>query len=462
MTRIENPPRPELGKQRTVPNNAMKRSMRQDALQKLVSQGVITPATSNAIIETCDPFHDFEWDPIGLPDSIVEPSICRKVKKSLNIKSPFADLTQPFDCHIFTLPEGIAYTQYSDTPDAGCLTFTSKGTSQTAGSAGLFPVAPIVVVCVPQGTDTTPANGNIPIGTNITVQWLDFNSYFSGNTREISSAFEVHNVTNALNVAGTATVYRLPQSLDETSVRVLSADGTQAGDFHQSIVSRCPPATLAQAMLLPGTRQWEAKDGCYVVETYDQTQNRPRPTQLGQRFFLSGDFLVQTASPAYSGQSLSGFARFAGAPSASFSTPSPYQYVPKDTSGVIFTGLTGQTQLTLTVCKVIETFPTFTDPLVTLARKTPDHDPMFFELYKRISQTMPPGVMVGENDAGDFWDRILGVVKDVAPIIGSAFGPVGGMIGTAASAVAGIVKKNRGKDEPKKKRDDTNFRGKAK
>lgn len=436
--------------------------MRKDALDKLVNNGTISAATSNAIIETCDPFHDFEWDPIGIPDGFVEPSICRKVKKTLAIKSPLADLAQPFDVHIFTLPDGISYTQYTDTPDAGLNYISSKGTAQTGGSAKLYPVAPIVIVCVPQGTDTTPANGTTPAGADVTIQYLDFNEYMSGNTREISSAFEVHNVTNQLNVSGTATVYRLPQSKDESSLRVLSSDGLVAGAFHASVISRCPPANIAQAMLLPGTRQWEAKDGAYLVETFDHTLNRPTPTQFGQHIFENGDFVVATAA-SFSGQTKNGFGRMAGGLSGSapgFSTPSPFQWIPKDTSGAFFTGLNGSTQLTLTVVKVIETFPTFADPLVTLARKTPAHDPAFFELYKAIAQTLPPGVMVGENDAGDFWQRILGVVRDVAPAIGSAFGPIGALAGKGIGAAAGMAHNAREKRAPKapaKKPDDTNF-----
>jgi hypothetical protein len=202
-------------------------------------------------------------------------------------------------------------------------------------------------------------------------------------------------------------------------------------------------------MLLPGTRQWEAKHGAYVVETFDMEMNRPQTTSFQNTVMVRGDF---TVSDYLAGSTLPAAITHGGA--ADGYTPLPFKFSPKDTSGIYFTGLPWETTLTLTVRKGIETFPTFTDPLVTLARGTPAYDPAFFELYKLIAQQLPPGVAVGENASGDFWDKILSIVQDVAPTVGSAFGPAGGIIGGLVSqaAKAGQQKRNQ-------KADDTNFKG---
>lgn len=126
----------------------------------------------------------------------------------------------------------------------------------------------------------------------------------------------------------------------------------------------------------------------------------------------------------------------------------------KDTSGAYFTGLPGQTQLTITVRKGIETFPSFKDPLVTLARATPDYDPAFFELYKRIAQELPSGVAVGENASGDFWDKILTVIQAAAPVLGPMMGPAGGLLASGASQAAKLIQKKRNE-----KANDSDFKG---
>jgi len=184
-------------------------------------------------------------------------------------------------------------------------------------------------------------------------------------------------------------------------------------------------------LLLPDTKQWEAKYGCYLCDTYDLETTRPSPQSLRPHLFLSGDF----GNTYDSSDTLNGFGRGVNT-SGGYCYTSVSKPIKKNTSGVLFSGLNGQTQLTLTTIMVVETFPSPVDPLVTLARNTPDFDPMFFQLYKQIANSLAPGVMVGENASGDFWKKILGVVRDFAPAIGSVFGPVGGALGNLASTAA--------------------------
>jgi hypothetical protein len=429
-------------------------------LKQMLDRKVISAECREALINCLDPFHDTDVTFVGIPDGLPQPSIIRTPKKSLNIISPLADKTLPFDCHIFTLPERNYHSS------GGATKFDSQASMAITGvlncpdfatDAQMF-VGPIVIVCVAAGQPTTPSDPAWPPAGSVTIQVVDYNDYYYGQSRETFSAFEVHNVTNKLNVGGTVTVYRMPQfNLEQlTSIYDVTTNAFKSGAM-PSTTSRLPPGNLEQAMLLKGTRQWEAEFGAYCVETFDHEHNLPMASRIGNRIFIAGDFI--------GGDVINQVPCIAGVNSGLDLTHPygiTYKPVSKDTSGAYFTGLPGQTQLTLTQRKGIETFPTFLDPLVTLARNTPDHEPLFFDLYKRASQELPPGVPVGENASGDFWDSVLGVIADIAPVVGGAFGPagaaLGGLAGGAAKAGQAIRNKNQVTKKPVEKPDNTNFK----
>lgn len=428
------------------------RTGRKSALESLVSRKLLSIEGKNALIKCTDPFHDLEVDLVGIPDALPEKSIVREVKKTIQIMSPLADKTLPFDCHIFTLPE----RNYIDTAPAVVKTRTGvmyqDGTIvDSATTSKDFRYGPVVIVTVASKEATTPASPLWPPVGQIGIQVIDFNDFLEGQSREIFSAFEVHNVTNKLNVGGTVTTYRLPQFTYATTLSVQAPAAANNLNLMPGKISRLPPGDVEDCMLLPGTRQWEAEHGCYCVETFRMDQNLPQCGENGIRVLASGDFPGGYGAA----NTLPVIARFFAPASAGIIQRSPqFKAVEKDTSGAYFTGLPGQTQLTVTVRKGIETFPSFKDPLVTLARATPDYDPIFFELYKRIAQELPVGVAVGENASGDFWDKILGIIQQVAPALGPLGGPIGGLVAGGVSQAAKLVQQKRNE-----KANDADFKG---
>jgi len=425
----------------------MKRSNRKDALVQLVSTKVLSTAGADAIIQATDPFHDFEVPLVGVPDGFPMPSVRRKIKKTVTIKSPMTDTTQPWDLHVFSLPE----MNSIDPTDTALFPYSymvlgNDGLLQSrpdgAGHEIYFQmrIGPLVYVAVPQGQPTTPSTV-APVGST-TVSGLDLNNYFQGNVRLIASGFEIHNVTNELNVGGTITVYRLPQANVETTTTAHLARNTSDPTTTVftppigTVISRMPPAFIEDALLLKGSRQWEAKYGCYCVDVYNMEHNQPQTSRYGSRVFAYGD---TNGGDLGSTNNVWGLVGLPYAPGGAF----PYAMyqpaskpLPRHTSGALLTGLPGPSQITLTAYWIEENFPGPDSPLVTLADVTPDYDPNFFILYKMIAEKMPVGVMVGENASGEFWSKILDVIGEVAPMVGSAFGPVGGLIGSGAGQLA--------------------------
>lgn len=416
------------------------------ALDKYISA---SDEVKSAIIQACDPFHDWTWTPNGLPDSYTGNSIVRVVKKTFQVENNVPG-NVPFDCHIFTMPVSYGYVNGNDTtyntakisstPDLVCsLSQSGNINIPSFGSATpiVYPIYPVTVVQSPIGYSTFPQDASFTT-TNLVIEGLEFNEYMDGNTREIASAFEVHNVTNKLNVSGTVTVYRSPHSFQDHLPQFVHGTARHA-PMHQC---PAPPGRYTDALLLSGSRQWEAEYGVYIVETFDYDESRPQMLDSDSVFFTSsysGTDSFQygvVRAPRLDGSNNQIFAR--------------NKLCYKDLSGAYFTGLDPSTQLTITVTKVFETFPPVRDPLVTLARPSMSYHPEFFALYKEISAKLPPGVMVAENATGEWWKKLLNVVKEVAPTVGAAFGGPGAVIGKLVGTAAGGIQ-NALKDSDDKK-----------
>lgn len=299
-------------------------------------------------------------------------------------------------------------------------------------------LAPIVITSVPSGSPTWPSSiADVPSAqTNRKV--INLNDYYSGNSRIIGGGIEVHNVTPALTKKGTCTVYRQPQTYTPAHVtfidRASATDAAYVGMPQYTVISRLPPSTPDQAILLPHSKQWDAAHGSYQVFTMDFDQ--PDTCAFGNRHFGYYDFAGgQSGNDAgadgtsllpgatYGVSRSAQLANYAAAPvntrKVTYPSAAPFKVWPADTTGAFYTGLGPDTTLTITAIFIIESFPTNPSPLVTLATPPPAYDPNFFRLYKEVILTMPPGVMVGENASGDWWEKVLR------------------MVGTAASAIPG-------------------------
>jgi len=438
---------------------------------------MLTEDGARSLTLALDPFHDTNVFPIGLPDTRTDPSVVQVVKKTFSLAAPAGlPSTSTWDCHIVSLPESQDWN-YNNSGNGTNSVTAQVGALQPFGEVfpstpwydvySTFPIAPMLAISVNTGASTFPDVISV-YPTSRSIVDVNYNDYYFGQRRIISSAFEVHNTTADLYKQGTVTVYRLPQTLEYGSSMCLdwatANDTFPAGGIvplAPTITSRLPPSSPAAALLLPDSKQWEAAYGAYCVDTFDHDRNVPDVSTNVNRLFVLGDFPGGTGEPSlfYSDTALPcvfGCVSpvLAGVPTSAIKTYGAPCFKPihRNTSGAYFSGLSPQTTLTLTVHLIIETFPTQPSPLVTLARPTPDYDPMFFKLYKEAARLLPPGVMVAENASGDFWDTCLGIIGDIAPAIGNVI-PIPGMsiAGNLAGAAAKSAQKSRNQKSSKAK-----------
>jgi len=112
------------------------------------------------------------------------------------------------------------------------------------------------------------------------------------------------------------------------------------------------------------------------------------------------------------------------------------------TGHAYFTGLSPETTLSVTYRTFVEYSPPATSDFYTEVTPCAEYDPHVFEVYNMVAKQAPYAVPVGQNAAGDFFRKVLGAVKTVAPIASKLLTPfpiasrVVGTIGAGAQALS--------------------------
>lgn len=450
----------------------------------------------------------------GLPDSDTSATVVEEYKESVTISAP-AGTAANWDAHIFSLPiqtsgnndqfyvgtEVKAGVGVLATPAAGGAVVGSGAMNVFAGvGAG---EAPITLNMLNVHTFATSGGNLAPVrggAYQAPVVAATFGKVVSpGRRRLIALAFEIHDTTSQLNKQGTLTAYRMPQAptqntavgdlvVDGVLQSPLATTGVTTGYLTPSVPQQydeynLPPSSVALAMEYEGSRQWEAKDGAYVVCTQDLSRNTLSFTKARQVAFTDGDFVIPQVVGLNATNTVEDawFTRTqvqVGTQPSAVAVPTTaldHMDLPFHTGGVMLTGLNPLSTFTLTVRHMWEVAPVTGDavgngtvnPLVPLAQKSAEHDLIALGLYQRAVCELPVAVPVSENAEGDFWDWCLSAVAVAAPAIG-ALVPGGAQVGNYVAKAAEKYQKSRNADAALQKKayqrladgpaDNSNFR----
>lgn len=207
---------------------------------------------------------------------------------------------------------------------------------------------------------------------------------------------------------------------------------------------RYPPKNPNDIMLLAGSRQWAAEEGAYIVGTFHDLNNPPIAASYCIPAILDGDDIEWSSidpsiNANYTNMVIPSISAVGGAGALSEAFPLPaIKMCPIQQGGVLLSGLSEQTTLTLNVTYYYETFPGNQQAdIVTVATPSAEFDPCVLNIYSHAMGEMPVGVKVGENGLGDWF---LGVVNKIsstlAPILSNIPGPVGIVGGPIAKYIA--------------------------
>jgi hypothetical protein len=199
-------------------------------------------------------------------------------------------------------------------------------------------------------------------------------------------------------------------------------------DLTPALAVELPPGSVDKALVLPSSKQWDAKRGAYCVFTLATSDVPLLSFDSRTRLYLANNNPTSTQIPALA-QAIN--------PSSSSGNMGAYlSYF--NTSGVYFTGLSPQTTLQVNVKYIVEAVPGQNNQLVTLAQPSPPYDPDALELYAHMVRHLPPGVPQDENPAGEWWKNVLATVGDLATSA-SAIHPLFGAAGTVLRGIPQVI-----------------------
>jgi len=269
---------------------------------------------------------------------------------------------------------------------------------------------------------STPSWKNLD--SSVTAPFVGFQTEW----RQIAVGFEVINTTSDLNIQGLVTTYAAPFP-QRASKSVLSATGANgsttpaaitAGSVQVVIGSLCP-TTTAEAMLLPGSRQWKAKEGAYVVPRLNSQDLAVGTDNTAVLLDSLGDALAPNFIAGTVGQSTN---IPTTSPVFTYTTIHNANVALTDFNwaGAYFTGLSNSSTLTVNITRYIERFPSIQlaldAQLVVLAHPPAKYDPQAMELYSVVSAMMPTGVPQRMNGFGEWFKEAVQEARNaIAPAL---------------------------------------------
>ena len=439
----------------------MKRTTRgEQILNRLVKDSTceLTESGKNWLIQILDPYHDRPFVKTGWPANNTRPSLVRQVKQSISVSATSgggAAPANPWDLHIAWLPVMNAYN-YSPSKtrmnNTATVDFSNGSRSDNVGgliARGVFSTgADVVWMAIPGSTTNL---GQISIDPQ----------YLTGDSRLVGVGWEVTDTSAEINKQGSLCVYSYPQK-QRIETYSIFADSPPAGTIDFSIFEVCritlPPTNLKQAMLLPDSKIWEAKWGAYMVPTFQDMNNIP-----GEPSTVEPLLEAYTSNPnATPGAGFtdkfyipfvpSGPSQVSGTVTFGTRASGMYKIAPTNTNGVVLSGLNPQSTFTLSLVYYIETIPSGNDPsLVVLTQPPPPFDPVALEIYSRVSAKLPPGVFVGENDAGEWFWNVVGDIANVLHPVVKAI-PQTAFLADTVNSVGNAARQNATRNKPKEKK----------
>lgn len=380
------------------------------------------------LITSSDPFHDTAVRIGRAPAADGGDSTAVCVKKTYTISAPTDSMGNPITKSWDA--------QVNICPVLETFSLTAGDIQKNAGTGGPSPeyngvayhreasMGNVTVTSAPTGQPMWPnVLGSAKDGTPALATLADFHSWhgisgttvdpttgiadsrvLDGRARLISVGFEVANVTPWVDKSGVCIVYRQPTQLEEGTTTNILTPGLWPV---RTIYWRAPPSTASDAMILNGSRQWPAAEGCYVVG-WANTPSEPATLAAPTLRCPIGDDFNPASTPLYTTQAF-----FHGATGTNTEFGHTYN---TDQSGAYFVGLAPATKLQVNVRFYYELYPTPAEGFsVLVTQPTPQYDPRALQLHSMMRQASPPGVRLDENFTGGWFKNVMGSFKKMLP-----------------------------------------------
>lgn len=383
-----------------------------------------------------DPFHDTPTHCVGMPTGNSAGSVVEEVPVSATITAPGSVL---WDALVVLWP-------WTSNIDLGASGGTISYQTVNEAPSGVYLVAGQNPTFVPGGCTIQgqTAGSNFSPGTAILAQLQPPEQYLTSTSRVIGMGFEVYNVTPELYKGGSVTAFAQPVPTyhgAESSVSYIDnvqSSGNTIVSYPTVVPVPYPPVNTAEALLLPGSKEWPASEGIYSVPTLSTTSV---PATLGsyvQPLIFNSSTTVGQPTSAL-------LPKMVDFSSSTVGGPRRMPWTCFNMNGAYFTGLDPHTALRVDVKWYIEIFPDTTLPLLaTLAQMSPELDTQALQAYTHAIRDMPVGVMVKENGLGDWFRDAISTVGDyVAPVLSMIPHPAAQALGKGLAIADRLANSNK-------------------
>lgn len=383
----------------------------------------MTPGGADFLVANLDPFHDNQLRELsGWPDQETAASVIRIIKQSVTIQAP--TVSGNWDAHINLWPwlDLVTMAQVGRT-------FFNNQLNIITGASPAAQVGGLNVMTKASGP------GAFNLATDFAAALTLDPAYSKGVGRLIGIGFEVINTTADIYRQGLVTVFRQAQPINDNGVLMQTITG-QAPAFFDSTAYRLPPLTTVDALLYPGTRQWKAEEGCYIVAPFVGDENPPSSVNYMQPVIPLTDDQCGTGNntniwvPTYTGN-VSGIATY-----PTYAVYRALKHYPIHDVGAIFTGLSHETTLQVNMNIIYESFPSVSErEVLVLAKPSCSYDPKALAALSQVLSSLPVGVPAHMNAGGDWFYDLVSTIAEYAPKVGELI-PGGSLIGQGVGSLA--------------------------
>jgi len=391
------------------------------SLASLVEDQAMPESSAHWLINSVNPFPDYAQRAVGIPCRGLSDSVVKTVQKTLRLTKPnFPDLPPStlWDVLILTMPFDSAGTLVlpADTVLFGQVTFQYDLVNNNV-SRGIDNSRLGVIMCFacPAGANPIPWSNSFAINATY-VSSISLGDAWAeaGACRIVALGFEVDNVTPALYRGGNVFTFR--QEMSEPTDTYAAIEGLDGATFEAVMVKSWAnvPADPDEVYRIPGSHQWNAELGCYVVATFNTAKDRLERGNSGKVGYCISEKSPPTRTVANTLK-------------CGYDPPLHSEAVYEthlDMSGAYFTGLAPESVLIVTLKSTIEIIPDVGDDLIDFLQPTTPFDPKVDMAYELMKAALPPGVPKRDNDAGDFFKGLIDVLEPALSFVFPEFSPL--------------------------------------
>lgn len=405
------------------------------ALDVIEARAGLSPAGRAWVTMAADPFHDTAVDIDGLPDYRTHRTITQVITRTNRYIVPNDamgnPLTTPWALNVFSTPWNQTTAVYPFTIIGQNMTISLTPYTGSAGTITCARSGSTSNIYPPNFSDVTLTLDGLSPTVFTAPLHTPNDNYTGGNHRLIAAGFEVYMTGSTLVDSGDVVVWKQPSSTIE---RYLVGNQTGIGPVGvNGVLSRGPPQTVQEAMTIPGSRRWRAKDGCYVPLLLNEQDIPFRPSLPTLFADVASTIPNSTFVPA----GVQGITPIQGwNNSPNLNGPDGMSANWFHCAGAFFDGIDPKCTLTVVARFVIEREPSVTESdLIVLARPSPPADEIAWRIYSEMVRTAPAGAPVKDNALGAWFANLVGdLAQEVIPVAGDFL---------VGKAVGGMGKKKK-------------------